>query len=830
MHPLPIDEYLAQILKSLKEHPNLVIMAAPGAGKTTRFPAALMDSGMLTAPNQKIIMLQPRRIAARAAAARICEERGLQLGSEVGYQVRFENRTQASTVLSIVTEGILARLLLQDPELTGVGAVILDEFHERSLHSDLALGLLKELQTLSRPDLRIIVMSATLQSEPVAKLLNNCPVVDIPGRLFQLKIHHSERPQWLRTGPEFINTVCHNIKKAFNQSQRDLLAFLPGAGEIRRCQEALDAWALQLNALLIPLHGNLKLDEQNRALKTYPQRKVVLATNIAETSLTLDGVDTVVDSGLARVSRQDPSDTFSSLEISRISRVSAIQRAGRAGRQFPGQVFRLWSQQDELSMKEQEVAEVHRSDLSEACLLLAGHGITDFRAFAWLEPPSEATLIRAVALLQSLEILDAQQRLTAYGRKALKLSLHPRLARLMIEAQKFNLTYLGASLSSLLQERDMIRRDSAPDSNLDSDILFRLEIIEDTRDRSTAVDRSLLEQIRRARDQLFGANEKENWTPQDVQKLLFAAFPDRLCRRRRSGERAGIMVGGRGVALSPTSCVRHAELFLALQAQQGTQDSMVTMASPVDKNWLLQQPSIYVKSQIVYDGERHAIVKQEGRFFKDLAIDDLRVSRASAAEACDLLPEMIFRQWERLLQSREDLQQWLLRLQFLRQHLPEENFPELNDEKIRAAIDAACMGASSWDEIVTKDLIPYFEISLTQNQKQVLRKEAPAQLIVPSGRTQRITYHSDRAPHLEVRIQEVFGMHHSPKLARGRVSLVMHLLAPNHRPAQVTADLSSFWKTAYAEVRKELRARYPKHSWPEDPLIAPPQAKPARRK
>ena len=854
--PLPLDLAWPELAKALAAHMNLVLVAEPGAGKTTRFPPRLIGSGFISA-DKKILMLEPRRLAARAAAHRIGEEQGWKVGAEVGYQVRFENRTSRETRLEILTEGLLTKRLQADPELKSVGAVILDEFHERSQHTDLALALLFELQQLSRPDLRLIVMSATLDAERVASYLGDAPIVKVPGRTHPVAIQHAKKPLALETGPGFLDRMSELVRDLIEGREKregDVLVFLPGAREIRGVRERIEGAAQRAGFACHELHGSLALEDQDRAIrKSSAQKKIVLATNIAETSLTIDGVGTVVDSGLARVVRLDGAG-FERLQLSRISLASATQRAGRAGRQGPGLCYRLWTKLDEASMSPFEQPELLRTDLSEAVLSLLSQGVTDPDGFSWFEKPPAQALRFAVETLGDLGFRDSKSgALTEIGREALKLPVSARLARLLIEATAADQISLGARMAALLSEKDIALRGAnlKRQAAVESDILIRLHMLES---KSTEADRFAVRNVERVAEHLeracervaraklgpskLKAQKKALENDEIAQRLLLLAFPDRLCRRRRAKEPQARMVGGRGVTIAPYSAVETAALFVALDSSEppaasaagAKLDAQISLASSVERGWIEEffSAAVEKRSQIVFEETSESVQKQTALMFHDLPLEEPHLSRPTGDEAHALLFEAARAKFDIRFATHESLSSWLERLRFV-----EETFAD--DEKIDAnfdfdvvkskALEEACYGETKLNDVLAKPLAEIFTRHLPSALARLLDEAAPEAILVPSGSRIRLHYPPARPPYLEVRIQEVFGLKESPKVARGRVPVVMHLLGPNYRPVQVTSDLQSFWRSGYVEVRKELRSRYPKHSWPEDPTNAVPVAK-----
>jgi ATP-dependent helicase HrpB len=890
--PLPLDTAWPELQGALVDHRNLVLVAEPGAGKTTRFPPLLLHSG-LVAENQKILVLEPRRLAARAAAARIAEEQVWHLGNEIGYQVRFENKTSPSTRIQILTEGLLARRLQTDSELTDVGAIILDEFHERSLHTDLAIGLLMELQELARPDLRIIVMSATIDAERVAQFLGGAPIVRVPGRMHPVEIHHAQRPLILDTGAAFIESVAESVLNLIDgvaKKSGDVLVFLPGAREIRSVRMRIESRADQAGFDCMELHGSLALEEQDRTLRRSQtgRSRIVLATNIAETSLTLDGIGTVVDSGLARVMRVDAAG-FPRLQISRISLASATQRAGRAGRQGPGICYRLWNKLDEASMPPFEQPEILRADLTEPLLILASQGVADPNNFSWFEKPEEEALRSAMETLKNLEFIQLKDSsLTPNGREALKLPLAPRLARLVLESLRVDCISLGAQLAAILSERDFVRNSAQlkNSASIESDPLLRLHLLVEKNSipSDVEIDRIAQRNLQRVSKAIEAQARRVNLAADTKQissvatggssqwardlgadeialRLLLLSFPDRVARRRRPKELAARMVGGRGVVLSPYSSVETATYFLALDSSEPPSqlassirasprssprssvrstgssavrsDAQISVASRIEREWLESHfpSSISTLSRIVFDEETESVQIHRASSFRDLPLEDPKVSRPTADEAFATLIAACESRWFSHFASHPLLSEFMTRLHFAREFLPDGSSPEgaalrFDETGVRSSfLEEVCFAETRLTDVLAKQLIEIYTRHLPPGVASIVDDLAPSALVVPSGSRIRIQYPEDRAPFIEVRIQEVFGWTASPRIGRGKIAIQLHLLGPNYRPVQVTSDLESFWKNGYSEVRKELRARYPKHSWPEDPFTARPEAK-----
>lgn len=861
MVPLPIDPMLPEIIARLRDHRRLVLVAEPGAGKTTRVPPALLAAGLL-APEQALILLQPRRVAARASAARIAAEQGWALGGRVGYQIRLERRIGPETRLKVVTEGILNRQLVADPFLDGVGAVILDEFHERSLHTDLALALLREVRDAVRPDLIIVAMSATLDAGPVARFLGDAPVVRVAGRTFPVAIRHAGAGPAGMKGPQAIaERVAEAVERAAAEPGEpgDILAFLPGVEEIRRAERRLSGWADAAGARVLPLHGSLPSDEQDRALRPSDRRKVILATNIAETSLTIDGVTAVVDSGLARVAGYDPSRGLDRLELARISRASSDQRAGRAGRTAPGRCVRLWTEAEHRGLSESDVAEVRRVDLAATVLALRAWGVADPAVFGWYEAPDPAALAAAERLLALLGAVERENGpITPLGRRLLDIPAHPRLGRLLVAAAELGLEREGSALAALLAEKDIVARSFGPAArpayHAESDLLIRLDRLAAAERarfapslRESGIDPAAARQAAAIRDDLLrvarrlpGPDRPGGTNPMpdeaDLLRLILLAYPDRVVRRRGKTDATGVMVGGRGVRLDPESVVRDAEFFLALDPREdrrgGVLEAKVRIASAIDVAWLDECfPAAVRREQgVVFDPERRRAVGVVAKRYLDLPLHEDRnalapIDLASAALVAEFAPE-----GRAFFERDEAAEQWLRRFDLARDACPDEGWPAF-EPAWPELIALACQGKRAEDEARRAASVALLQTRLTYSQNRRLDELAPEALVVPSGSRIRLEYRptGEGPPVLAARLQELFGWTETPRIAAGRVAVLIHLLGPNYRPVQITADLASFWATTYFQVRKDLRSRYPKHAWPDDPLAARPEARGGRR-
>ena len=836
--PLPIDPLLPAVVEALARGRRLLLRASPGAGKTTRVPAALLDAGL--AGGGCVLVLEPRRIAARAAAEYVAAARGGTVGGEVGYRVRFEHRGGPATRLWFVTEGVFGRRLAADPFLEDVGVVVLDEFHERHLQGDLALAVVRELQDSVRADLKLAVMSATLATDALARHLPDATVLTSEGRAHPVAIAWAPLPPRHRLAEHVAGLVRDALREP-----GDVLVFLPGAAEIRRTAEALGTLR---DADVVPLHGDQPLDEQQRALRAGPRRRVVLATNVAETALTVDGVSAVVDSGFARVARFDPRHGLDRLVIAPISRSSAEQRAGRAGRLGPGRCIRAWSREEHAGRRDHETPEILRLDLTRTVLELRAWGLRDAGAVPWLDAPPPTALTHAEQLLIRLGAVDAVNgALTDIGRRVLALPSSPRLARMQLEAAESGAGAAGALLAALAGERDILYGGRAFGSSpVDrppgrSDLLVRADLFAEAERRGFAagacralgLDPRAVRAVERARRQLSRAARGGDADPDRLLRCVLAGFPDRVCRRRAPGSDRAVMVGGAGVVLSPESVVRENELFVAVDLEGGGRrpDAVVRIASAVRREWLaaLFPGAIETESALIFDETRACVVERRRQRYADLVLDETIRTDVDRTRAGELLADAVIADPALVARVTADVDSLLARLRFLASAMPECGLPVDPLPLLADAVRACAAGRRSVAELRDSDLAGVLRGLLTHAQRAALERDAPSRFRLPTGREAPIAYEPDRPPWVAARIQELFGLRETPRLAGGCVPLVVHVLAPNRRPVQVTNDLASFWRTTYFDVRKQLRGRYPKHAWPEDPLVATPTGRPGRR-
>ena len=819
---LPIDDVMPQVIAAVRDRKTCVLVAPPGAGKTTRVPGALLDAGVVEG---SIVVLQPRRLAARLAATRIASERGARLGGEVGYQVRFDKKTCAETRIELVTEGVLTRRLLSDPELRGVGCVVIDEFHERHLDGDLALAMVARLRE-KRPELALVVMSATLDAEPVASFVG-APVIRSEGRTFPIAIDHAAQVDDRQLGKQVASAVRRVIQDG---TAGDLLVFLPGTGEIRRCAEDLEDAAHVFDLAVLPLHGDLPADEQDVAVRPNPRRKVILATNVAETSVTIDGVTCVIDSGLARIARHSPWSGVPSLEIEPVSRASCAQRAGRAGRTAPGRVVRLYTKHDHDTRRAFEAPEIARMDLAGAALELHGAGLAGLGALHWFEPPPEVAARAAEDLLARLGAVR-DGAITELGRRMLRFPVHPRLARVVCEAEARGVAREACTIAALVGARDirLERRQRGATAKVasESDLIDDMDALADKRglDRGTAfyVERAA-KQLERIADHRERGPRDADGVDRELRLCILTGFPDRVGKRRAARSAEIVFAGGGAGTLAPTSSVLDAELLVAVDAADTGARGQATKvqirrASAIDAAWLLDlyMERIAERDEVVWNEARQRVERVQRLDYEGLAIDEQRAPAPADARAAELLAKHALAAGLDRFVDGDALAQWRARVVFAAGVAPEAGIAAPTDDALAGVLARACEGATSFAELKQMGLLELLDAQLG-DKRALVEKLAPTHLALPRRRRAPIHYELDRPPWIASRMQDFFGLARAPTVGDGRVPLVLHLLAPNQRPVQVTTDLPGFWVRHYPALRKQLMRRYPKHAWPEDPL------------
>jgi ATP-dependent helicase HrpB len=844
MESLPIDVHLPEITSLLRKKDALVITAPPGAGKTTRIPRALYDAGF--AQHGEILILEPRRLATRLAAARVAQELGEKLGETVGYSIRFENVAGPRTRIRFLTEAILARRMVQDPGLEGVSAVILDEFHERHLATDLALALLKRLQTKKR-GLKIIVMSATLDTGPITSFLSNAQPLRISGSPFDVEVDYEEKAFDRPLHDKIASTV---LKLSRSGLDGNVLVFLPGSAEIRRSAEALQPIAERLGSDLIPLHGDLPSSEQARAIEPSERKKIILATNVAETSITIPGIAAVIDSGLARVAGHSPWSGFPTLSTMKISKSSAKQRAGRAGRTQSGRVIRLYTRQDFESRPEHEIPEIKRADLTETALLLHGAGLGDVRSLPWFEEPPNSSIEAAETLLLRLGATDTAGQITQTGIRMLKFPVHPRLSRLIVEGIRLNVAAESALLAALLSERDIrmgTRTSFGPKTaNIrtgDSGKSDLLELLDCFREAEATnfqpqrifeigLDSGAVQAVRRAQRQLQRflptKSRASNSSPENEEEGLLiatlAAFPDRVAKRRKATSREFLLAGGGTAVLSPSSVVHNPMFAVAVDAEERREKTpndrigtVVRIASAIEIEWLagLFPEAICERTELTWNGRAGRVDQFSCTSYYQITLEEKTIPAPPSDEASQILASVALDHRFSDFRDALALPIFLARLSLIAGHFPGEQFLEIGDREIQETVEALCRGKRSLEELTHLSILDSLADRLTGHQRSLLAREAPERIKLKAGRSIKIHYEPAKPPWIESRLQDFFGMSATPAICAGRVPLTIHLLAPNGRAVQVTGDLAGFWQRHYPSIRKELQRRYPKHSWPE---------------
>jgi len=818
---LPIDESLPALNTALASGNTAVLVAPPGAGKTTRVPLVLADQWW--AENKKILVLEPRRLAARAAAVHMAATLGEQPGETVGYRVRFDSKVSPKTRIEVVTEGIFTRLVIDDPSLTDVAAVLFDEFHERSLDSDLGLALARDAQTGLRDDLKLVVMSATIDTTRVAQLLGEAPVIASEGRAFPVDTRYRGRDPRAPIEAQVADTIA----RALRAEHGSILAFLPGRGEIRRTEAMLRERIDDALTDIVPLYGALDADTQDRAIAPAPanRRKVVLATSIAETSLTIEGVRIVVDCGLARVPRYEPDVGLTRLETVRVSRASADQRRGRAGRVEPGICYRLWDEPQTAALDAFSKPEILSADLSSFTLDLAQWGVADPTSLAFLDQPPRAAFAEARALLTELGAIDRAGAITPMGRKLGRLPLPPRLARMVVEASALGAGDLASDIAVLLTERGL--------GGDDVDLTQRLERFRHDRSRRADEARRM---AKRWCDSATISSSTAARPALSVGSVLALAYPERIAKNRGADNGAFVLVNGRGANLDPATALARAPFLAVAELAGSAAQARIVLAAPITFAEIEQRfgDRITVRDDITFDAQSMSLRGRRSRRVGAITLAEQPLPVVANDETARTLAAGIAQAGLNRLPWNKSLAQWRDRVMFLRRSEGDE-WPDLSDAALATDINewlAPCLvDKTALAEISPDDLTAAVTALLPWNLRHRLDAEAPTHFMAPSGSHVPIDYTAHEGPKLSIRVQELFGLDRHPTIARGRVPLVIELLSPAHRPVQVTRDLPGFWRGSYAAVKAEMRGRYPRHPWPDDPLSAPAtrRAKPRGR-
>jgi ATP-dependent RNA helicase HrpB len=838
MNRLPIEDVLPELRQALAQHSNALLTAPPGAGKTTGVPLALLDAPWLA--GQKILMLEPRRLAARAAAHRLSVMRHEPVGGTVGYRMRLDTNIGPLTRIEVVTEGVLTRLLVRNPELDGYGAILFDEFHERSLQADTGLALALETQRLVRPELRLLVMSATLNCGPLSDLLGGAPVISCEGRMFPVETRYLDRPL---AGP-LDAAVVQCIRRSLAQDSGSLLVFLPGMAEIRRVERTLRDAGMDSDVIIAPLHGDLPQTDQDQAIEPTKAgtRKVVLATSIAETSVTIDGIRVVIDAGQLRAPKFDSRSGLTRLETIRVTQDSADQRRGRAGRLEPGVCYRLWTEPEHQRLSVSRPPEILEADLAPFLVDLAQWGVSDPSELSWLTPPPAGALAHARDLLIRLRALDANGRLTSHGRQMSDLPLHPRLAHMLLSSIPLECVGLACDLAALLSERDILRAPSVRQR----DIRVRLDLLEGTRGEVAAgsVAREAIGRIKRTAHQWERqlqqlTRSRSTRKPDDVNRaglLLALAYPDRIAQRQAGKDTRYLLANSRGAQFTHPDPLAAEPYLVIAELDAGSQWARIDLAAPVSQKEIeaLYAEEIVESEAVAWDECAGVVRASRQRRLGALLLSDEALSKPDPSLVVAALVDGIRRAGLDQLTWSPDLQEWRRRVLLLRRLDGASNtWPDVSDEGLLQTLEQwlapAIHGMTTLERVKRMDLTPRIHALLSPAQHRALNRLAPTHVAVPSGSSIRVDYAED-PPVLAVRLQEMFGCQDTPRIVDGGVPLMLHLLSPAKRPVQVTKDLASFWTNGYPDVRKELRGRYPKHHWPDDPLAAPPTAKTKKRR
>jgi ATP-dependent helicase HrpB len=839
---LPIYEIESDIITRLQADRRLILSAPTGSGKSTQVPQMLLKHGLLD--EGQVVVLQPRRLATRLLAARVASELGVSLGEEVGYQIRFENVTSARTKIRFVTEGVLLRQMIEDPQLRGVSALLFDEFHERHLYGDITLARALDLQERHRPDLKIAVMSATLNAGELEKYLAPCVTLASQGRTFPVEVDYLPQRVGLN-GPPPWELAEEEFSRYVNAGGAgDVLVFMPGGFEIAQTIEAIRHTREAKGFIILPLHGELPPREQDAAVARYQQRKVVVATNVAETSVTIDGVRLVIDSGLARIARYDSHRGINTLLIERISQANADQRTGRAGRTAPGKCVRLWSRPEHDERAPHEMSEIRRLDLSEVVLTLKASGVEDLRAFRWLEKPDEISLTHAEELITDLGAIKAG-RITLIGRKMLAFPLHPRYARMLLAAQEYGCVHQACLVAALTQGRDLLLRNVGKDiESAREDLLgekassdfwilmrawnfalknqFRVDAC-----RKLGIHAVTARQVGPLLEQFLRIAEKEKLDVQPreikdeaLQKCILIGFSDRVTRRLDEGTLRCEMVHNRRGVLARESVVQKSSLLVAaeireIETRDKEMNTILSLATAIEVEWLRELFPGDLKSDVhvQFDAQQKRVVAAELLRFRGLALAAKRIDPPPADAAARLLADEIIA--GRLLLPNWDhaVEQWLMRLNLLCKECPDLQLPNISDDDKKSIIEQLCLGAASYKEIKEREVKPLVMSWLSHAQRELLDKHAPERLMLSNGRTPKVSYENGRPPFISLRIQELYDVNQTPKIALGRVPVTVHILTPGMKPIQVTQDLANFWREHYPKIKSELARKYPKHFW-----------------
>ena len=840
---LPIYEIEREIVDRLQTDRRLILSAPTGSGKSTQVPQMLLKHGLLA--KGQVVVLQPRRLAARLLAARVASELGVKLGDEVGYQIRFENVTSAKTKIRFVTEGVLLRQMIEDPKLTGVAAVLFDEFHERHLYGDITLARALDQQEAHRPDLMLAVMSATLNAGDLERYLAPCATLASEGRMYPVEVEYLPYRVG-QGGPPVWEQAAEVFRKFVNGGgEGDVLIFMPGGFEISQTIEEIRHSSEGKDYIVLPLHGELQPKDQDAAVARYERPKVVVATNVAETSITIDGVKLVIDSGLARIARYDANRGINTLLVEKISQANAQQRTGRAGRTAAGHCIRLWSRAEQDERAPHEMPEIRRLDLAEVVLTLKAAGVDDLRKFRWLEKPDEISLTHAEELLADLGAIDHDGKITPVGRKMLAFPLHPRYARMLLAAQEYGCVHQACLVAALTQGRDLLLRNCGKDvESAREDLLgekagsdfwilmrawsyafnnqFRMDAC-----RKLGIHAVTARQVGPLFDQFLRIAKDEglDTRPNEVkdealQKCILIGFSDRVGRRLDQGTLRCELVHGRRGVLARESKVQHSPLFVVaeireIEGRDREVNTILSLATAIEADWLkeLFPEDIKRDVHVQFDAREKRVLAAELLRFRDLALAAKRIDPPPAEASARLLAEEVVA--GRLLLPNWDhsVEQWLARLNLLCQMCADLQLPPITEEDKKAIISELCHGAVSYKDIKEREVKPVVMGWLSAAQRELLDKHAPERITLPNDRTPKVNYEPGKSPYISLRIQELYDVDQTPKIAMGRVPVTVHILTPGMKPIQVTQDLANFWREHYPKIKSELARKYPKHFW-----------------
>lgn len=842
---LPIFELEYPLVAELKEQSRLIIQAPTGSGKSTQVPQILLDHGLLG--DGQVVILQPRRLATRLLAARVASERKCRLGEEVGYQIRFENITSERTRIRFVTEGILLRQLIQDPQLRRVSAILFDEFHERHLYGDITLARALQLQATSRPDLKLAVMSATLDAGLLEKYLAPCAVLSSSGRAFPVGIEYLPKPVG-GDGYPIWDLVADELERVAPRTEGDVLIFMPGKYEISRTISAVRASRVSHRLVVLPLHGELPPSEQDAALAHYEKRRAIVATNVAETSLTIDGVQVVIDSGLARIARFDPRRGINTLHVEKISRASADQRAGRAGRTAPGHCLRLWTEREHLERAAQELPEVKRLDLAEVILTLKASGVEEIGSFRWLEPPDPQALARAEQLLIDLGALhagDATSSVTPLGRRMLAFPVHPRYARMLLAAQQYRCVPAVALIAALTQGRNLLRRlegkqaredrEDVLGSDAESDLFVLMRAFryaensrfDSQRCAPLGINAGAAREAAQLTEQFLAIARDESLDLETgegnagaIERCVLAGFPDQVAARLDTGTLRCALVHGRRGVLARESAVHGARLLVAsevreIESSEKERQVLLTLATKIEEDWLreLFPESLRDETRIEFDPALRRVVGHRATLFHDLVLRSEEFSPKADPAAAQILAREVLAGSCPLKHWDNAVEQWIERVNFVATEFLELEFPRIDEAGKLLLLEQICQGATSYKEIKERTVWPVVKSWLSAAQQQTLDELAPERIKLANGRAAKITYGAAASPTIAARIQDLYDTPRGLAVGRGRTALRIQVLAPNHRPIQITNDLENFWREGYPKIKKELQRKYPKHEW-----------------